>query len=63
MTKEQLKKEAEVVADWAMTNSIFWYFTEYKNEIDVSDIATIFTKAFHDKIWAEAEDIINTEEN
>lgn len=43
--------EAQIFEDRA-----YHYFQKHKNEIDVDEIAYIFSKAFKDMFWQIAED-------
>ena len=61
MTISEFRKEAEAVVDNHLEEAL-WYLTEYRNEIDITDIAMIFADAYHDMIWKLAEELENEEE-
>ena len=53
---EMLKELAETSAE-AYKKEAKAFFDDYKNYTDASDIAYIFSKAFHDMFWSLENDI------
>lgn len=52
---ENVRKDALIEAQ-IFEDRAYHYFQKYKNEIDVDEIAYIFSKAFKDMFWRLAED-------
>lgn len=56
MTISEFRKEAEAFVG-NYSEEALWYLTEYRNEMDITDMAMILADAYHDMIWGFVEEL------
>lgn len=60
-TKEELLKEFDRVVE-NYDDDILFYMQEYKHIMPVDDIAMYLVRAFKNRVWTFAEEILEVEE-
>ena len=60
-TKQELLEEFDAAVE-SYDDDILFYFNEYKNIMPVDDMAMYLVRAFKNRVWMFAEEIIEREE-